>query len=272
MARSTYPEAINRLLKHEGGYSNHPSDPGGPTNFGITIHDYRRYINAAGTAADVQRMKVEQAKEIYRTKYWSPQKADELAPGVDYSVFDYGVNSGIGRSGKVLRRVCGLPSNTSVISPEVVAAANKRDAVMLAIAINEERLRFLHGLKTWPVFGTGWNRRVAEVRAFSISLASGKKVLQPQQPLPAPGKGEIPKPPSGTIATSTAGGTAAVGGGFWEWAYAHPITTGALIAVIAAATISLIVFLIKRRNRLQEEPLPVMIVPENSVLVQDNKR
>jgi len=270
MVSSTYPEAINRLLKHEGGYSNHPSDPGGPTNFGITIGDYRRYIKSAATADDVKRMKVEQAKEIYRTKYWKPQKGDELAPGVDYSVFDYGVNSGTGRSGKVLRRVCGLPSNTSVITPEVIAAANKRDAVMLTVAINEERLRFLRGLKTWPVFGTGWNRRVAEVRAYSIGLASGKKVLQPQQPLPTPGKGEIPKPPVGKIGGGAAGGTALAGGGLWETIWNHPITTAALIAVMIAAVASLIVFLVKRRNRLQEEPLPVMVVPEN-VVKQDNK-
>ena len=96
MAASTYDEALRRLLAHEGGYTNHPSDPGGPTNFGITIYDYRKYVKPNATAADVRAMKLDEAKAIYRTKYWAAQRCDELPAGVDYSIFDYGVNSGIG--------------------------------------------------------------------------------------------------------------------------------------------------------------------------------
>src|SRR6185437_8422105 len=101
MAASTYDEALRRLLAHEGGYTNHPSDPGGPTNFGITIYDYRKYVKPNATAADMRAMTVGEAKAIYRKRYWDAQRCDELPAGVDYSVFDYGVNSGIGRSGKV---------------------------------------------------------------------------------------------------------------------------------------------------------------------------
>ena len=81
-------------------------------------------------------------------------QAEALPAGVDYSVFDYGVNSGIGRSGKVLRRVVGLPDNTHVVTDEVLRAVAKRDPKALVIAINDERLAFLKRLKTWPVFGT----------------------------------------------------------------------------------------------------------------------
>ena len=84
MAASTYDEALRRLLVHEGGYSNHPSDPGGPTNFGITIYDYRKYVKPDATAADVRAMKVEDAKAIYRSKYWDVMHCDELPAGVDY--------------------------------------------------------------------------------------------------------------------------------------------------------------------------------------------
>ena len=171
MARSNYDECLRRLLAHEGGYTNHPSDPGGPTNFGITIFDYRKYVKPNATAADVRAMKIDEAKAIYRAKYWAAQRCDDLPPGVDDSVFDYGVNSGIGRSGKVLRRVVGLPDNTSVINDEVLRAVAKRDAKAIIVAINDERLRFLKGLKTWPVFGAGWGRRVSEVKAFSLQLA-----------------------------------------------------------------------------------------------------
>lgn len=200
MTKSTYDEALRRLLVHEGGYTNHPSDPGGPTNFGITIHDYRKYVKSNATAADVRAMKLDEAKAIYRIKYWDAQRCDQLPAGVDYSVFDYGVNSGIGRSGKVLRRVLALPDNTSTVTDQVLEAVARRDPRALIIAINDERLRFLKSLKTWPVFGAGWGRRVAEVRAFSLKLAEHKVVANapashamPKESTPAKGVVPLPK-------------------------------------------------------------------------------
>ena len=172
MSASTYDEALRRLLAHEGGYVNHPSDPGGPTNFGITLADYRRYRKPDATAADVRAMKVGDANAIYRAKYWNAQRCDQLPAGVDYSIFDYGVNSGTGRSGKVLRRVLGLPDKTSLVNDEVLRAVAKRDPKALVAAINDERLAFLKHLKTWPVFGAGWSRRVAEVRSVSLRMAA----------------------------------------------------------------------------------------------------
>ncbi|MGC1467549.1 MAG: glycosyl hydrolase 108 family protein, partial [Pseudolabrys sp.] len=70
MSASSYSAALARVLAHEGGYSNNPSDPGGPTNFGITIADYRKYVKPGATAADVRAMKVDDAKAIYRARYW----------------------------------------------------------------------------------------------------------------------------------------------------------------------------------------------------------
>lgn len=197
MAKSTYDDALRRLLVHEGGYTNHPSDPGGPTNFGITIHDYRKYVKPNASAADVQAMKLDEAKVIYRTKYWNALRCDELPAGVDYSVFDYGVNSGIGRSGRVLRRVVGLPDTTHVVTDDVLRAVTGRDSKALVTAINDERLRFLKNLKTWPVFGAGWGRRVAEVRAFSLQLAERPVITSSPPPVPmeaAPAKGVVPLP------------------------------------------------------------------------------
>jgi lysozyme family protein len=82
------------------------------------------------------------------------------------------VNSGIGRSGKVLRRTLRLPDNTSVVTDEVVAAARAIDPRTLITAICDERLHFLQSLKTWPVFGRGWSRRVAEVKSKALKMAA----------------------------------------------------------------------------------------------------
>ena len=266
MAASTYDEALRRLLAHEGGYSNHPSDPGGPTNYGITIVDYRKYVKPNATAADVRVMKLDEAKSIYRTKYWAAQRCDALPPGVDDSVFDYGVNSGIGRSGKVLRRVVGLPDNTSVVTDEVIKAVAKRDAKAIVIAINDERLRFLKGLKTWPVFGLGWGRRVAEVKAFSLSLAersAGASTHVPHAPeaTAAPAKGEVPPPKAlnGLITKGIPAGGAAGGIGFWEWIAAHPYESGAIVLLGAVAISGAVHALNGWHQARQEAPTPNLI-------------
>ena len=174
MAAKTYDEALRLVLKHEGGYTNHPSDPGGPTNFGITIHDYRRYIKANGTAADVKAMKVKQAGVIYKARYWDAQECDHLPAGVDYCVFDYGVNSGIGRSAKVLQRIVGAKVDGKIGVKTLKAVDNyiaAHGSEALIAAICDERLAFLKALQTWPVFGKGWGSRVAKVRRVAIRMA-----------------------------------------------------------------------------------------------------
>ena len=151
--KSNYNDILNRVLKSEGGYGNDPRDPGGATNFGITIGDYRAYINRSATPQDVKRMSVDQAKQIYKTKYWDKVNGDTLPSGVDYTVFDYGVNSGVGRANRVYKKLK---------APDSIRTIN---------AINDERLAFLHRLPTWSHFGPGWGSRVSNVRAHSIELA-----------------------------------------------------------------------------------------------------
>jgi lysozyme family protein len=193
-AVSNFDKCLPLLLEHEGGYSNHPSDPGGPTNFGITIIDYRLYIDPNGTAADVRGMTVDQAKTIYRSKYWDAMRCDDLPSGVDYAVFDYGVNSGISRSAKVLQRLVIPHEVDGEIGPNTIAATSGvSDPRTLINQICDERLAFLQGLSTWPTFGNGWGRRVREVRAAALEMAATPKeptmpkapeIFPPGTPLP----------------------------------------------------------------------------------------
>jgi len=150
--KQNYKDCLSRLLKDEGGFTNDPRDPGGATNFGITLTDYRKYIDSEGTADSVRQMKVEDAKEIYKSKYWDALGCDSLPSGVDYTCFDYGVNSGLGRPRKALQRF------------------KDKTGVDLINAINDERMDFLRSLKTFPTFGKGWTARVARVRAHSLEL------------------------------------------------------------------------------------------------------
>ena len=91
--------------------------------------------------------------------------------GASTLAFMYGVNSGIGRSGKVLRRALKLPDNSSAITDAVIAAARSTDPKILIVAICGERLRFLQSLKTWSVFGLGWGRRVTDVKSTALAMA-----------------------------------------------------------------------------------------------------
>ena len=151
--KDNFNYSLDQVLKFEGGYGNDPRDPGGPTNFGITIADYRRYINSKATAADVRNMKLDDAKRIYRAAYWDALDCDRLSSGVDYCIFDYGVNSGVGRARKILARF-----------------KNVTDPVKLINAICDERMTFLRSLSTFSTFGVGWTRRVMAVRNGAIQL------------------------------------------------------------------------------------------------------
>jgi lysozyme family protein len=188
MTAANFDAALARVLAHEGGYSNHPADPGGPTNFGITLETYRRYVKADAGAADIRAMSMQQAAAIYRARYWDALRCDELSAGLDYCLFDYGVNSGVGRAAKVLQRLVGLPDDARM-SDATIAAVRACEAQVLIRAICAERLAFLKSLKTWPVFGKGWSRRVAEVESAALAMArsapAGAPAQAPRAPLAA---------------------------------------------------------------------------------------
>lgn len=219
-----YDKALAGVLAHEGGYTNHPSDPGGPTNWGITIYDARKHWKANATAADVKAMPLSVAKAIYKSKYWDALRCDELPDGVDYAVFDYGVNSGVGRAGKVLRRCLKMSDNTWRVTDDVIAAANKVSDEWLAARICDERLAFLKRLKTWPTFGRGWGRRVAEVRERSGKMARQEPIgvggLGAGALAEANGKGIVPvntrAQETSTAGVGAAGVAAAVSAGDWK--------------------------------------------------------
>lgn len=153
--KSNFNDCLNRLLKDEGGYTNDPNDSGGPTNFGITITDYRKYINPKGSANDVRNMTVSQAKTIYKSKYWDALDCDNLSSGVDYTCFDYGVNSGLGRPRKVLQRF------KSLSGAELIDAINNERASFLRSIAGGKNAKFLDG----------WLSRVSRVRSYSKKLS-----------------------------------------------------------------------------------------------------
>ena len=152
----TFDEAFTQLLGHEGGYSDHPSDPGGRTMWGIT----ERVARAHGFTGDMRTLTRDEAKRIYRADYWEPVRADELPPQVRYDVFDGAVNSGVKQSVKWLQRAVGV-TDDGIIGPKTLAAVNAMNPDRVAKRYNGHRLRFMKDLKNWPSFSRGWADRIA---------------------------------------------------------------------------------------------------------------
>jgi uncharacterized protein (TIGR02594 family) len=195
MAASSYGEALARLLVHEGGNDDDPRDPGGRTSRGILQREWDVWRRSRpGLPADVWRAPQDQVEAIYRQKYWDALRCDDLPAGIDYAVFDYGVNSGIGRAAKVLQRLVATVVDGEV-GPATIAAAKRASAPQLIDAICDERLAFLQGLRTWPTFGKGWGRRVREVRTAALAMNAAPP--SPQGEGPARRSNAAPPSPQG---------------------------------------------------------------------------
>lgn len=179
--------SIDRILLSEGSeYTNDPQDAGGPTKYGVTIHDVRQFIKKNATAADVKKLTRAQAVTIFGDKYWDVMNGDALPSGLDFTIVDYAVNSGTARAGHVLRQILGLPTNDWHVTKEVLDAIKGRSVTALIRAVNAERLTFLHRLPNCPRFCGGWTPRVNSVNAISLNLAAGSFVPLPAPVLPPP--------------------------------------------------------------------------------------
>lgn len=170
--RANFDTCLSELLIHEGGYVNHPRDPGGETNFGISKRSYPR--------EDIRGMTRERAGQIYRRDFWDAVKGDDLPAGLDLVAFDAAVNSGASRGARWLQQALGVEADGK-IGPKTIAAAKAADAARVVRAATDARMAFLRGLPTWGDFGKGWTRRVDSVRAKALSLAA--------QPAPPPAAG-----------------------------------------------------------------------------------
>lgn len=191
MAGDNYAKAIAAVFLEEGGYANHPSDPGGATNMGITQATLAGFRGRAVSVSEVKSLSKTEAEAIYRKQYANTIKFDDLPAGVDLMVLDFAVNSGPATAAKALQRAVGANPD-GVVGVRTLAAAAKRDPAVLVDDIHKARLEFLQKLKTWPTFGKGWQRRVDRIRDIAISMALHQDAAIPARlsELPEPGKGD----------------------------------------------------------------------------------
>lgn len=217
MAASTYKTALAQLRRDEGGYVNHPSDPGGATNHGVTQAVYNSYRKSLGLKTrSVKEIAEAEVASIYRTRYADKVRYDDLPAGVDYATFDAAVNSGVSRGAKWLQATVGAAAD-GIVGAATVARARAADPVKTVKGICSRRLGFVQGLKTWKVFGRGWSRRIAGVEATSVKMtltaggmsATGIAAVAAEEAKVA---AKNAKSQTATAATSAASGTGATAG------------------------------------------------------------
>ncbi|RUW10551.1 hypothetical protein EOA46_14820, partial [Mesorhizobium sp. M1A.F.Ca.IN.022.05.2.1] len=151
-----FQRALSLVLKTEGGWSDNPADPGGATMKGVTLANFRRYVQANATKDDLRNITDAQLAVVYRKFYWDAVAGGQLPDGVDYAVFDFAVNSGAGRAARYLQAVIGVGQDGS-IGPATLAAAAAKPAGFVIDHVCDARLAFLEKLPTWPTFGKGWS-------------------------------------------------------------------------------------------------------------------
>lgn len=179
-----FDRALPHILVHEGGKVDHPKDPGGRTNKGVTQRVYNAWRGKSNLPTrDVYLIDDIEVAAIYRFQYWDAVMGDRLPEGVGYVTFDGSVNSGPKQSIKWLQRALGslytgkIDGVMGTITLDAVAAVNDMDALIARII--DRREAFLRALKTWPTFGKGWQRRIDQVEKTGQAWATGSTGPQP---------------------------------------------------------------------------------------------
>ena len=207
--------AMSWMLAHEGGYINHPKDPGGATNMGVTQRVYDNYRRQKKQAdRSVRAITSDEVAAIYKAQYWDAVKGDDLPSGVDYVVFDFAVNSGPKRAIMELQRVIGATVD-GILGFQTLAKTREMDPFELVEQLCRRRMKFLRSLKHWGTFGRGWTARVMGVKDGAqhddigvidraMMLAREDKVTAAEAPMPVSvGSGKAVEPERESITAST---------------------------------------------------------------------
>lgn len=174
MAKGNFDSCLAEVLKHEGGFANHPSDPGGMTNLGVTKAVYEQWVGHPVSESIMRGLTVQHVRVLYKVQYWDAARCDDLPAGIDLCVFDFAVNAGPKRAVRYLQLMTGavgdgiIGANTLAQVQSYVRLHDKAHAV---IRYQDLREAYYRKLKTFATFGKGWLRRVGAVRDIALKVA-----------------------------------------------------------------------------------------------------
>lgn len=167
--RENFDVAFKHVLKSEGGFTNDPVDPGGMTNLGITLAEWQHYVGHIVNEKEMRSLTPEKVKPLYKYKYWNAVAGDDLPKGIDYLLFDFGVNAGPGRAVKIMQECVGAKKD-GVIGPRTISAIKAIDAVQLIDEYTVAKKEYYKSLSTFWKFGKGWFNRCDEVATIAKGM------------------------------------------------------------------------------------------------------
>ena len=167
---SNFEKCLEIILHHEGGYVNHPKDPGGETNLGVTKRVYEEW----GGTKDMKDLTVEDVAPIYKKNYWDRVRGDDLPSGLDLCIFDFAVNAGPGRAAKMIQKMIGVTVDGG-IGPNTLKALGYYEEEVGGVAeviveYQKQRQSYYESLSTFDTFGRGWTRRVDETTVTATEM------------------------------------------------------------------------------------------------------
>lgn len=168
---SNWQKSFELMLKSEGGFVNHPSDPGGMTNLGVTKATWEGWVGREVDEAEMRGLTADKVELLYKERYFDAVRGDELPMGLDYLMFDFAVNAGAGRAIKILQTAVGVTPDGG-FGPMTMAAVQAVDPVELIERFSQAKEDFYRSLNTFATFGTGWLNRVATVKQHATSMVT----------------------------------------------------------------------------------------------------
>lgn len=265
MLTSKFDACHTITAKWEGGWSDHPDDPGGKTMYGITQATLSAYLGRPATAQEIRQLSKERAKAIYAANYWDVVGGDALPAGIDLCVYDFGVNSGPSRAVKSLQAALGVKAD-GWYGEKTLEAVLRADPVKLIDTLCDRRLAFMKSIKNretgellWNKFGNGWANRVADIRRQAKRMAAGSRPLAPVAVSEEGTAKALPPPPvEQTVSTDQKVGGAVLGtgavvtalgpvAGFWR--DNKDLLTDPLFLVVAAVLAAVTVYLLFRKPK-----------------------
>ena len=175
--RENFDDALQHLLKSEGGFTNDPRDLGnklpdgraGCTMLGVTQASWEAFIGKRTTQDKMRLLTPKDVAPIYRKKYWDMVKGDDLPSGLDYLMFDFAVNAGPGRAIKVMQESLGVTADGVIgrITMKAIADADPEEQIK---KFSDAKEAYYRSLKTFETFGKGWLNRVAEVKGHASKM------------------------------------------------------------------------------------------------------
>ena len=167
--KENFDKCLEMLLSHEGGFVNHPEDPGGITNLGVTKKVYDEWTGSESTEQEMRDLTPEDVAPIYKKNYWDRVKGDSLPSGLDWACFDWAVNSGSGRPAKAVQRAVGATQD-GAIGPQTLGLIMEKDPEEIINYVYGVRQYFYKSLKTFETFGRGWTRRNKETLHQALEM------------------------------------------------------------------------------------------------------